>query len=107
MKTNQFISIPIEASIKSSQYEDEQLNMILDNSEPSYISQTIIATSDISHIIDGQDNTSTIYLKSNSDAYINALITTQQILSLIYSPIPPTEQFIYTMENLDFNIDNQ
>lgn len=107
MKTNQFISVPIEASTKSSQYEDEQLNMILDNSEPSYISQTIIATSDISHIIDGQDNTSTIYLKSNSDAYINALITTQQILSLIYSPIPPTEQFIYTMENLDFNIDNQ
>jgi hypothetical protein len=107
MKTNQFISIPIEASTKSSQYEDNELNEILSQNEPSYISQTIIATSDISHIIDGQDNTSTIYLKSNSDAYINALITTQQILSLIYSPIPPTEQFIYTMENLDFNIDNQ
>lgn len=103
MKTNQFISIPIEASTKSSQYEDEQLNMILDNSEPSYISQTIIATSDISHIIDGQDNTSTIYLKSNPDTYINALITTQQILSLIYSTIPPTEQFMYTMENLTQN----
>jgi hypothetical protein len=107
MKTNQFISIPIEASTKSSQYEDNELNEILSQNEPSYISQTIIATSDISHIIDGQDNTSTIYLKSNSDAYINALITTQQILSLIYSPIPPTEQFIYTMENLDFNLDNQ
>ncbi len=107
MKPNQFISIPIEASIKSSQYEDEQLNMILDNSEESYISQTIIATSDISHIIDGQDNTSTIYLKSNPDNFINTLLKSQQILSLIYSPLPPTESFIHTMALLDFKIDNQ
>jgi predicted class III extradiol MEMO1 family dioxygenase len=107
MKANKFISIPIEASNKSSQYEDDELNKILDLSEPSYISQTIIATSDISHIIGGEDNTSTIYLKSNTDTFINTLLTTQQILSLIYSPIPPTECFIQTMENLDLPLDNQ
>jgi hypothetical protein len=103
MKPQKFISVPIEASIKSSQFEDEELNDILNQNEETFISETVINTSDISHIIDGQDNTSTIYFKSNPDSFLNTLLKASQILALIYSKA----NFVFTVEEGDLPIDNQ